>query len=195
MHLVGRTTVSVLVATLITAIGLTIVSAAQTPFGWSLTALAAITGLVVPWLWHRLQSAGPGTRLPIWQLAPQWAEPVAQAAAKAERLNHLAERSPSGPVAEHFDRLAQSAQGYVLAMHQAAVAADAATGGALSAHDPELELDMAHINGQLSELVEAAEALRRAQRQHLETSPLAELTVETERLTEIIEAEASDRSA
>ena len=195
VHLVGRTTISVLAATLTMAIGLTIVSAAQNPIGWTLTAFAALVGLIAPWLWARLQSTRTGTtQLPIWQLAPHWAEPVAAAATKAERLAHLAERSPPGPVADHFDHLAQSAQGYVLAIHQAAVAADAATGSALNAHDPELEHDMERIVAELAELVEAAEKLRRAQRRHLETSPLAELTAQTEQLTEIIEASESDKA-
>lgn len=186
-HLFGRTTIAVLTAALAASVGLTIISAAQTPIGWAITALAAAIALVVPTAWHRLQSKG-GTKLPVWQLAPRWAEPVAKAAIQAERLRQLAERSPVGPIADHFDRLATTAEGYVVALHHAATSADAAAGGDRSVTDPELERDMRRIIGGLTELVEAAEALRAAQRRHLETSPIADLTAETERLTATIEA-------
>lgn len=181
-----RTTISVLGTTFVTVLLLALLSQAQTPLGWLLATIAALSGLTAPWLWRRLQQRG-ATRLEIWDLAPRWAEPVARAANQADRLRQLAQRSPEGPVADHFHRLAHTADGYVVALHQAAVHADAAVG---ADPDPDLEDDMTRIVGQLTELVEAAERLRKAQRHHLEVSPLVELTVETDQLRAIIEAEA-----
>lgn len=188
-YLLGRTTISVLATTFVTAVGLTLVSLAQTPIGWGLTGAAAVVGLVVPSVWQTTRARGTN-RLPIWHLADHWAEPVADAAAQADRLRQLAARSPAGPVADHFARLAHAAEGYVVALHQAAVQADAATGGRAGG-DPELEEDLRRIVAELGELVEAADALRRAQRRYLDVSPLAELTAETERLTAAIESEAT----
>ncbi|MDH3680961.1 MAG: hypothetical protein OEV40_13550 [Acidimicrobiia bacterium] len=190
-QLLARTTIAVLATTFVTAVGLTLVSLAQTPVGWGLTGVAAVVGLVVPSVWHKTRARGTN-RLPVWHLAPHWAEPVAAAATQADRLRQLAARSPAGPIADHFDRLAFTAEGYVMALHQAAVQADAATGGQAGA-DPELEEDLRRIVAELSELVEAADALRRAQRRHLDVSPLAELTAQTEQLTAAIEADAASQ--
>jgi hypothetical protein len=186
VHLAGRTTVWVLVASLTAALALTAISLAATPIGWLVTGLAALFGLVAPWAWQRRRGIGSNS-LAAWHLAPRWVEPVTLAANKAERLRRLAERAPSGPVAEHLGRLANSADGYVIALHETALAADAATGGDPAIDDPELLADMQRINNELADLVDAAERLRDAQRRHLETSPIAELTAETERLTAVLD--------
>jgi hypothetical protein len=107
---------------------------------------------------------------------------VTRAATQAERLHRLAERAPSGPVAQHFEQLAETADGYVRALYEAALQADAVTSGDPGSSDSELEADMREINAGLADLVAAAERLRVAQQRHLTPSPLAELTAETDRL-------------
>ena len=187
VQLVGRTTIFVLTASLCTAIVLTMLAVATTPIGWLATGLAALLGLVAPSAWQRYRH-GPD-RPAVSQLSPRWAEPVTRAAQRAERLWALADRSPAGPVAAHLERLAITADGYVVALHRAAEVADAASGGDPTIGDPELDADMGAIESDLAALVEAAERLQDAQRRHLQPSPLTELVAETERLTAALDGE------
>lgn len=190
--MVGGMVGSALIAALVTAVLLTSISIAATPIGWVLTALAAALGSVLPYAAHRLRARGTH-RLAVWHLPPQLAQPVVSAAEQARRLRQLAQRSPDGAVSEHFERLAHTAEGYVIALHDAAVQAHAISGDRPHAPlDPDLEADMNRLAGELTELVEAADALRQTQRRLLEHSPLAELTNETENLRRALEAQHSD---
>ena len=180
VHLAGRLTLSVLIASLCAAIALSLFALADTPLGWALTAAAALAGLGIPWAWYRFGKSDD-TPLTISRLAPRWVDPVTEAASHADRLGSLADRSPTGPVAEHFAQLADSADSYALAMYEAARRDGEKTAGS-SATDPELRADMQQINAGLAELVEAAERLWAAQQRHLTPSPLAELSAETDRL-------------
>ena len=181
----GRATLGGLLTALTTALALSEIPLVTPPVDWILTGLAAAAGTTIPavWRWHRERAA---MRLPVWQLSPAWAAPVLRAAEKADRLHRIAERAPDGPIAEHLQRLAVTADGYVVTMHRAAALADESIGE--DADDGELRADVQRINVELAELVEAAERLRRAQRDHLESSPLSDLIAETERITASIEA-------
>ncbi|MGI9614957.1 MAG: hypothetical protein ACR2QO_18750 [Acidimicrobiales bacterium] len=181
VHLAGRMTLSVLIASLCAAIALSLFAVADTPLGWGLTGAAALAGLAVPWAWYRF-GGSEDTPLAISRLAPTWVELVTQAASHADRLGNLADRSPTGAVAEHLARLADTADSYVLAMYDAARRDGESTAGSSAAADPELRADMQQINAGLAELVEAAERLWAAQQRHLTPSPLAELSAETNRL-------------
>lgn len=187
VRLAGRTTLWVLLAALTAALGMTLVSAAATPIGWVVTAAAAVAGFAAPLAWQRYRRRGASPRA-VWHLSPRWAEPVTRATNQAARLRLLAERSPSGPLADHFERLADTADNYVVSLHDAAIAADGSD-GPVPFGDPELEADMRRINDGLAELVEAAERLRAVQRRQLETSPLADLTAETDRLAAVLDGD------
>ncbi len=193
-HLVGATLFSSLVAALMAAVVLAMASLAATPIGWILTALAGLLGAGAPYGWHvvqvRLDEIRGRRRLSVAHLPPQLAAPVVKAAEQAGRLRQLADRTPEGAVADHFRRLALTADDYVVALHDAAGRSHAASGGHYRpGQDPDLEQDMTRLAAELTELVEAADALRQTQRRLLEPSPLTELTNETENLREILEAE------
>ena len=199
VQLIGRTTAWVLVVTLSTAIVLSILSLATTPGGWMVTATAALLASTIPWAHTHLRRRSV-RRLAIADLAPRWAAPVSQAANHAAQLRLLAERAPAGPVAEHLDRLADTADRYLLLMHDAAAHADTASRAARLGDgdrrpfgDPELEADLARLNGELAELVEAAERLRAAQQRQREPSPLVELAAQTDRLAASLDDAAVDQ--
>lgn len=196
-QLIVRTTALVLVATLSAAIVMSLLSLATTPVGWVVTAAAALLGAVVPWAHQRHQRRSTRS-LALGELAPRWAAQVNRAASQAAHLRQFAERAPDGPVAEHLHRLAEIADDYVLLLHEAAVNANAATvrgdpPGDCRPDDPGLGADMATMNGELAELLEAAERLRAAQQRQLEPSPLAALTAQTDRLAVSLEDAAGDR--
>jgi hypothetical protein len=185
-----RTTVSVLATTFGAALTLSLAGQAHRPLGWMVLGAAAVVGLH-PLPWYALRSRRSG-RLPVWDLDPSSAHLIGQAAEQAGQLHRLADRAPEGPVAEHLDHLAATAQGYVVALHQAATQANVAR----AVHrDVELEATMTRIVAQLADLTAAAGRLREAQKQHLQTSPLEELTEATERLAAAIETRSTETTS
>jgi hypothetical protein len=167
-------------STFATAIGITVAAIAAPGLRWGLLGTAVLVGLT-PLLWHGLRTRR-AHRLPTWELTPKLAQQVVLAADQADRLRRMAERSPDGPIADHLAQLAATAEGYVVALHGAATQASLAGG------DPDLEREMTRVVGQLTDLAEAAQRLRQAQKHHLEVSPLEELTEATERLAAAIES-------
>jgi hypothetical protein len=168
-------------STFAAAMGITLAAVAAPALRLGLLALAFLVGLT-PLVWHKVRTRR-AHRLPTWDLTPKLARNVAEAAEQAERLRRMANRSPNGAVADHLAHLADTAEGYVVTLHSAATQASLA-----GRDDAELERDMARVVAQLSDLAESAQGLREAQKQHLEVSPLEELTAQTERLTAAIEA-------
>lgn len=185
-----------LASTLAVSVGLAATSTVGTALGWGLLG-AALALSTSPFVAHLLGQRRRRT-LPIWDLLPRWARVVARSAEEADRLRELAERAPDGPVAEHLLLLAARAEDYVVALHGAgrrAGTASSPTGGFLApsydqSNDRELEAEAALILERLTELTESAERLRRAQRRHLESSPLDDLIERTDRLTDVIESQA-----
>lgn len=182
-----RTLVAVLGSTFATAVGLSLAGLADTVVGWAALTLAALIGLS-PVPWFRLRARQARHRLPVWDLDPPLARLVARAADEAAVLGRLADRAPEGPVADHLDHLSVTAQGYVIALHQAAVQSRTAAGPD-GRRDLELEATMERVVAELGDLAAAAARLREAQRRHLENSPLRELTEATDRLTATMASE------
>lgn len=175
---VVRTATMMLGASFVTALVVSATVLANTPFGWLAVGLATMVG-GYPIAAHIRRSRRPG-RLPIGRLPSQSAEVVSRAGRQAERLRALAEISPPGPLADHFQHLASTADRYVMALHASLGQA------AVSGNEGELDGDAARLVRQLTELADAADELRRAQRRYLEGSPLTELTEATRNLTEVI---------
>ena len=172
---------------LVAALGLTVIGLAQTQLGWFLFGVAAAVGMVPAAVVHLHQSRRQ-ERLPVTDLSPASIALVAQAVTYVERLRALAAASPEGPVADHFAHLATTADRYVGALHTALRQNQVVD-------DIDVRHDVERIVAQLAELTEAAAELRRAQRQHLEASPLETLTDQTRHLTRAIETEAIEVDA
>lgn len=186
MPVLTRTLVCVLAAALTAAIGLSLAGLAGTARGWAVLAAAALAGLT-PLAWHWRRARQPG-RLAVWDLEPRLARLVGEAAAEADVLRRLADRAPAGPVADHLDHLASTAHQHVVALHQAAVHSTLSGAGTPGQRDVELEATMTRIVAQLADLSAAAGRLREAQRRHLQSSPLEDLTEATDALTAAVES-------
>jgi hypothetical protein len=178
-----RTLACVLGTLFAAAAGLSLAGLAGTVAGWILLALAGGAGLA-PAAWYRRRGRRPG-RLSLRELDPRAARLVVNAAAEAEVLRQLANRAPGGPVADHLHHLAATAGDYVLALHQAA---RQQAGAGRTLPDPELQAAMTRITAQLADLSAAAGRLREAQRHHLQSSMLEELTEATDQLTAAVES-------
>lgn len=189
-----RTTVAVLMTTFVGALSVEILGLSAGPLAWFITAGFAVLGCF-PLVVHASRSRRV-ERLPVGRLPETSASRVAEATQHARRLHELAETSPPGPVADDLRRLADTADGYVVALH-----------GSLSAHPPTangaepgsglgrrlvtggpLDAEADRLVVRLAEVVEAAEGLRRAQRIYLEQSSLDELTDRIQHVTEAIES-------
>ncbi len=203
-----RTSASVLGAVFVAAVALALVGMAQTPLGWVLVSVAAVVG-TAPAVAH----FGRGrrqTRLPVGDLPVSAAVLVVEASTQARRLATMAAASPDGPLAEHFTHLASTADRYVVALHTI-VSQHHASGRAFQSGggswapvpggpdlrnwlvDDELGHDISRLVAQLTELADAADELRHAQRQHLESSPIDDLTEHTRHLTEVLSTTTHDR--
>ena len=178
MSVAAQTTTTVLGASFVAAVGVSLSPLAATPLGWLVVGSAAVVG-AYPAAVHLRRSRRPG-RIAVAELPPPAADVVSEAGRQAQRLRALAEVSPPGPVADHFKHLATTADRYVVALHTSLRQAS------ISDQSSELDEDAARLTAQLRELADAAEELRQAQRVHLETSPLSELTEATRKLTEVI---------
>lgn len=168
------------------------------PMAWLVTAGCGVLGCV-PLLAHGVRSRRR-ERLPVGRLPANSVTKLTAATDHARRLHELASSSPDGPVADDLQLLADTADGYVVALH-----------GLLSDHpDPTVGTEPgtaprrpAHAGGPLAEeadrvvdrlaqVVMAAEDLRRAQRIYLEQSSLEELTDRIRRLAAAIESPHGD---
>ena len=202
-----RITAGVLAASFVTAIGLSLVALAQTPLGWILVGVSALVG-TYPAVAHLRRSRGR-ERLSIQNLPPDAAGLLTDAIGQTERLNALATASPPGPVADHLEHLAITADRYVLALHTSlcqvhpsgaanndllgrpgillpSKGVGSLSGQLTQSERRELGEDVKRLVGQLTELADAATKLRQTQRQYLESSPLEALTEDTRRLAEVI---------
>lgn len=175
-----RTTTAMLGASFLSAMVVSVTVLSGTAFGWLAVGVATLFG-GYPAVAHGLRSRRPG-RITLGRLPDHSAEVVARAGEQARRLRTMAEVSPPGPVADHFQQLAATADRYVVALHSSLGQA------AVTGQERELNEDAIRVIAQLTELADAADELRQAQRRHLETSPLTDLTEATRRLTKVISA-------
>lgn len=182
-----RATGGALGASFVAALGLAAVDLAQSPTGWVVVAAAGAVGTVPALVVHVARRGARARQLRVGGLNPEQTRLVTEAAAQGDRLRALADAAPPGPVADHLDHLATTAERYVIALHQAL--SHARPDRPL---DPEVVDEVGRMVAQLTELTEAAVELRQAQRRLLEPTPLEVLTDETRRLAAVIAAETSD---
>lgn len=143
--------------------------------GWLLV-LASIPVAAIPLIRWR---SGRGERLPVGHLDEPWREALTVAAVAAERIGLSAADAPPGAVAEHLSVLHDTACRHVEALHVTAGTVAALTPPARSA----LLGDARATARRLTQLADAADGLRDAQRQHLGPDPIAGLIEATEHLS------------
>ena len=176
-----RTMAWVLTASFIAAVAMSLLNLAETTLGRILVGAAALVG-TFPAIAHARRSRYR-ERLSIYELPRPAAGLVSDAVDQCKRLDALATAAPPGPVADHLQHLATTADRYAVAIHSSLCQVHRRSG------DNNTELgDQSHeirqLVGQLTELANAATELRQVQRRHLEPSPLETLTEDTRRLSE-----------
>ena len=106
---------------------------------------------------------------------------LAEGAAVVDRIRALAAGSDSGPISDHLNHLADSAADRVDVMTQ--TVKEVVTIGSHA----DLQHDLSETVQRLQALVQAAEKLATAQRQHTRTDPIDDLIANTNALAEAIE--------